>query len=348
MRAENRAGVITVAALFAGALALSPVATQPVHAHGAVPHAAAPAAAKADTPAKTDTPAPARKRNRWGANYFPNVPLVTQDGKTVRLYDDVLKGKSVAINVVFTDCKDVCPLETAMMVKLQNVMGERFGKDIFFYSVSIDPERDTPQVLKAFAEKYGAKWTFLTGKPEDILQVTRKLGLLRGADLETRDGHSSILVVGDEPTGQWTRNSALDNPEFLAARIGGFLGWRDKTPAKTYAEARPWQPKDGGYLFHSRCSACHTIGEGDRIGPDLHGVTTRRERGWLLRYVRVPDQVLAEGDPIATALFKKYNQVRMPNIGLTADETFAIMSYVHEQTAARDKAAQHAGHGKAH
>jgi len=52
--------------------------------------------------------------NRWGADYFPNVVLTTQDGKTVRLYEDLLKGKSVAINVIFTECTDVCQLETAM------------------------------------------------------------------------------------------------------------------------------------------------------------------------------------------------------------------------------------------
>lgn len=332
MRASYWSGVSTVAALFAGAVALLSIAAQPARAHGGAPHEAAPPAGRPD--------ASPRAGNRWGASYFPNVALVTQDGKTVRLYDDLLKGRSVAINVVFTDCKDVCPLETAMLVRLRKILGERYGRDIVFYSISIDPQRDTPQVLKAYAAKFGADWTFLTGKREDILAVTRKLGLLRGRDLETRDGHSSVLVVGNEPTAQWTRNSALDNPEFLAARIGGFLGWRDSAPAKSYAEARPLQPDDGRYLFQSRCSACHSIGEGDRVGPDLLGVTARRERAWLLRYVRVPDQVLAEGDPVATALFRKYKQVRMPNIGLSSNEAFAILSYVHAETAAREKAAK--------
>src|SRR2546425_369817 len=76
--------------------------------------------------------------NRWGADYFPNVPLVTQDGTTVHLYDDLLKGKSVAINVIYTSCKDECPLETARLAQLQRLLGERMGKDIFFYSITID------------------------------------------------------------------------------------------------------------------------------------------------------------------------------------------------------------------
>ena len=119
--------------------------------------------------------APLAHANRWGADYFPNLPLVTQDGKTVRLYDDLLKGKSVAINVIYTSCKDECPLETARLVQLQRLLGERVGKDIFFYSITIDPKTDTPAVLKDYAAKFGVGpgWTFLTGKMEDIKIITR-------------------------------------------------------------------------------------------------------------------------------------------------------------------------------
>ena len=118
--------------------------------------------------------------NRWGADYFPNVPLVTQDGTTVHLYDDLLKGKSVAINVIYTSCKDECPLETARLAQLQRLLGERMGKDIFFYSITIDPKRDKPEVLKAYAEKYGVGpgWLFLTGKEEDIRLATKKLAMV--------------------------------------------------------------------------------------------------------------------------------------------------------------------------
>src|SRR5207247_11194416 len=90
--------------------------------------------------------------NRWGADYFPNVPLITQDGATVRLYDDLLKGKSVAINVMYTSCKDECPLETARLGQVQRLLGDRVGKEIFFYSISIDPKRDKPHALQAYAQ----------------------------------------------------------------------------------------------------------------------------------------------------------------------------------------------------
>ena len=126
--------------------------------------------------------------NLWGANYFPNVPLITQDGTTVHLYDDLLKGKAVAINLIYTSCKDECPLETARLVQVQRLLGDRVGKDIFFYSISIDPKRDTPAVLKAYAEKFGVGpgWLFLTGNADDIKLVAKKLGLSR----RERHGHA--------------------------------------------------------------------------------------------------------------------------------------------------------------
>jgi len=146
---------------------------------------------------------PAFATNPWGANYFPNVPLITQDGTTVQLYDDLLKGKAVAINLIYTSCKDECPLETARLVQVQRLLGDRVGKDIFFYSISIDPKRDTPTVLKAYAEKFGVGpgWLFLTGNEDDIKLVAKKLGLSRPNDAASRDGHRPMLMIGNEPTG---------------------------------------------------------------------------------------------------------------------------------------------------
>ena len=269
--------------------------------------------------------------NPWGADYFPNVPLITQDGTTVHLYDDLLKGKKVAINLIYTSCKDECPLETARLVQVQQLLGDRVGKDLFFYSISIDPQRDTPAVLKAYAEKFhvGPGWLFLTGKEDDIKVVAKKLGLSRRRDALTRDGHSASLMIGDESGGQWMRNSAVDNPRFLATTIGNFFGGTNSQSAKSYAEVSQSRiPDKREYLFQSRCGACHTIGNGDRVGPDLAGVTARRDRAWLSRYLAEPDRMRAEGDPIATALFAKYNNVPMPNLRLSGIEIAALLSYL--------------------
>jgi protein SCO1 len=271
--------------------------------------------------------------NPWGADYFPNVTLTTQDGATVRFYDDLLKGKSVAINVIFTQCRDVCPLETAKLRELQKILGDKVGKDIFFYSISIDPKHDTPQVLKAYADKFeaGPGWLFLTGKPEDIKLITKKLGLMMARDNGPREGHSSFLMVGKEPTGQWMKNSATDNPRFLAATMETFLGWKSTQSAPSYAQAKPLSMTNGQQVFQNTCASCHTLGQGDKIGPDLMGVTERRERSWLTRYILVPDEVLASGDATAAALHKKFKNVPMPNLGLARDEVADVLAFIEQQ-----------------
>jgi protein SCO1/2 len=332
----SRSWAAAVAAV--GVAALLHVPAEPARAHEVAPGTRNPAADAAAAPV-----APKASRNRWGANYFPNVALTTHDGKTVRLYDDLLKGKSVAMTVMYTDCKDACPLETANLVQLQRLLGERVGKDIFFYSVSIDPERDTPAVLKNYAEKFGVGpgWLFLTGKPEDISLVVKKLGLTRSADLNARDGHSPFLVIGNEPKGQWTKNSAVDNPRFLAASMGTFFGWRDDLPQTSYAEARPIVFERGEYQFQRQCNLCHTLGQGDKAtGPDLLGVTDRRDRAWLTRYILAPDKMQAAGDPIATALVNKYKTVRMPNLSLASGDVADVIAYLeaHGGSGPREKA----------
>ena len=197
-------------------------------------------------------------------------------------------------------------------------------------------------MLKKYADKYGVGpgWLFLTGKPEDIKLVTKKLGLSRGSDAANKDGHTASLMVGDVAGGQWMRNSAVDNPQFLATTVGNFLGWKDTKPGKSYAEARPLSVGQGEYLFSSRCGACHTIGQGDKMGPDLAGVTLRRDRAWLARYVAEPDKMLAEGDPIATALFEKYKNARMPNLRLGSADVVAVLSYLEARGKALGESAQ--------
>jgi protein SCO1 len=277
--------------------------------------------------------------SRWGANYFPNVELTDQFGKTYHFYDDLIKGKIVAIDLIYTRCTDACPLETAKLVQVQKFLGDRVGKEIFLYSITIDPKRDTPEVLKAYAEKFhvGPGWLFLTGKQADIELISKKLGLYSDPDPSNRDGHTPGLVIGNEVSGQWMRNSATDNPRFLSVLIGDRLdNWKHNltAPGKSYGEAAPLQLNAGEYLFQTHCSACHTIGQGDKIGPDLQGVTSARDRGWLTRFIEVPDQMVAEKDPIATELFKKYKEVQMPNLRLGDVDTGRVIEFIERRSAA--------------
>lgn len=270
---------------------------------------------------------------------YPNVPLQTHDGRTVRFYDDLLKGKSVALNVIYTSCTNECPLEMANLAQLQALLGERMGRDVVFYSISIDPRHDTPAVLKDYARRFnvGPGWTLLTGQPQDIELLTRRLGLVRRGDAAGRDGHMPMLLLGQEATGQWMRHSAVDNPRFLQAHMRNFFGWRDADAAPSYAQARPMALQPGRMLFQSRCSACHTVdgGAGNGMAPDLLGVGARRERAWLERYVSEPDRLQAGGDPTARMLARQYPKVRMPNLRLSATEVASVLDHLAEEAARR-------------
>jgi protein SCO1 len=283
----------------------------------------------------------AADNSRWGSNYFPNIELTTQDGKKVHFYDDVLKGKIVVIDLIYTHCVDACPLETARLVQVQKMLGDRVGKDVFFYSITIDPKRDTPEVLKSYMEKFhvGPGWTFLTGKKDEIDLISKKMGLYTIPDPNDRDGHTPSVLIGNESTGQWLRNGATDNPRFLANMISEWMtDWsRQKTPrgpVASYESAKPIDVQDQGrYMFGTHCSACHTIGHGDKIGPDLQGIAAQRDADWLRRMVQNPDKLLADKDPLAVALFDKYKQVIMPNLRLTDMETMDIINFLKKQNA---------------
>lgn len=286
------------------------------------------------------------------SSHFPNVTLITQDGKKVRFYDDLIKGKIVAIDLIYTSCEYACPLETARMAQVQKKLGDRVGSDIFFYSISIDPAHDTPEVLKAYMEKYhvGPGWTFLTGKKEDIDFLSKRLGLWSDPSIN-KDGHMPHLLIGNEATGQWIRGSALDNPSFQARMIGDFLDnfkhanlATTKTDGKPGSDGRPIENFDTGkYLFGRQCIACHTIGRGDGLGPDLLGVTQRRDRQWLLRMIQKPDELLNQKDPIASALSKKYKGLRMPNTFVSDDDAGYILAYLQAQDTAHAKQTTESG-----
>ncbi|MCC7259362.1 MAG: c-type cytochrome, partial [Gammaproteobacteria bacterium] len=98
--------------------------------------------------------------------------------------------------------------------------------------------------------------------------------------------------------------------------------------------ARAEAVTDGHVAFEQKCAACHTIGGGDRVGPDLHGVTQRRTAEWLLRFVMAPEAMIAAGDPVAVRLVERYNRIVMPNLGLGEDEARALLAYLASASAA--------------
>ncbi len=277
-----------------------------------------------------------------GASHFPNVPLINQDGETVHFYDDLIKDKVVVVNFIFTHCAESCPLETSRLRMVQDLLGDRMGNDIFFYSITIDPAKDTPDVLKNYTEKFGIGpgWSFLTGKESDITLLRKKFGLyleeIQSADSQD---HNLSVMLGNDKTGQWIKRSPFDHPKLLANIVGYrlFGGTVPRTHAKSYAQA-PEAPRfsHGESLYRSRCASCHTIGQGDTIGPDLIDVTERRTPTWLSRWLLEPDKMLEEKDPIAMALFTQYSEIQMPNMHLTPEDVEALTQYMRQQSQAKN------------
>ena len=102
-------------------------------------------------------PRSGQTQNRpWSEGYVPNLPVVTQDGKTVRFYDDLIKGKIVILSFIYTSCQDICPLTTARLSLVEEKLGDAAGRDIFLISMTVDPEHDTPARLKEFAQAFSA------------------------------------------------------------------------------------------------------------------------------------------------------------------------------------------------
>ena len=136
--------------------------------------------------------------------YFTDTVLVNQDGKKMRFYSDVLEGHTVLINVIYTNCKDACPLITQKLIEVKGQIGDLFGKEVRFVSISNDPIRDTPAALKAFARKEHADlpgWVFLTGDKKNVELVLKKLGQF-SQDVEA---HSTLLIAGNVPEKRWSK-----------------------------------------------------------------------------------------------------------------------------------------------
>lgn len=273
----------------------------------------------------------------WGADYFPNVPLTTEEGKTVHFFDDVIKDKVVAINFIYTHCPDTCPLETAQLVRVQKLMGDRLGKDVFFYSISIDPERDTPEVLKEYKERFKAKWTFLTGKKSDIIQLRKKLGLYIPEIQDGSNNHNVNMIIGNQATGRWMKRSPFENTHVLADQLGNWLsGWKSPPRGDSYANAPELRsiPR-GETIFRTRCASCHSITGNELVGalgPDLLGVTLRREKRWLYDWLKAPDKMIKNKDPIAMAMYEQYNKLAMPNMRLNQEEADVLLAYIDDET----------------
>jgi protein SCO1 len=152
-----------------------------------------------------------------GAAHFPNVLLRTHEDRPVRLYDDLMKAKTVLLTFMYATCEGICPATVLNLRKVQQRFGDRMGRDVFMYSITIKPEVDTPAVLRSYAEMHGAGpgWLFLTGNSGDIDLVRRRLGFVDRDPVAARDAssHIGMILYGHEPLDRWASCPALGDPD---------------------------------------------------------------------------------------------------------------------------------------
>ena len=149
--------------------------------------------------------------------HLPNVELTTHEGRSVRFYDDLVKGKVVAINFMYTACVEKCPMATMNLVAVKKALGTRMGREVTMLSISLDADHDTPEALREYMRAHKAEgpgWYFLTGRRDDIERLRRRLGAYEldpvlDAD---RTQHAGIVILGNEPEGRWKAISALSKP----------------------------------------------------------------------------------------------------------------------------------------
>jgi cytochrome oxidase Cu insertion factor (SCO1/SenC/PrrC family) len=151
-------------------------------------------------------------------SYFTDLQLLDQEGRRVRFYSDVLKDKVVLISFIYTSCKDACPVIMHRLSQVKDQLGEAFGKQVFFITMSVDPVRDTPQVLAKYARQHHAEhpgWVFLTGEKANVARILTKLGQYS----EKPEAHSTMLLAGNVGTRHWTKVGPTVSVAGVAAKL---------------------------------------------------------------------------------------------------------------------------------
>jgi protein SCO1 len=138
---------------------------------------------------------------------IPDVLVYDQQGRRTRFHSDLIKGKTVAVNFIFTSCTTTCPPLTMAMRRIQRELADRIGRDIWLISVSVDPAVDRPERLQTFATSFGAGpgWTFVTGSQGDIDRLLKAFGSYGGGI----GAHSTTMLIGNDRVGRWVRTNGL-------------------------------------------------------------------------------------------------------------------------------------------
>jgi cytochrome oxidase Cu insertion factor (SCO1/SenC/PrrC family) len=150
--------------------------------------------------------------------YFTDLEVVDQNGRRMRFYSDVLRDRVVLINFMHTSCRTGCSLITQKLIQVRRMLVDAVKDDIWFLSISVDPERDTPQDLKKYARQQGvdeSRWLFLTGSKRNMTHIVQKLGQYE----EDIGAHSTLMLAGNTRTRHWTKVMPVTPPPGVAAKL---------------------------------------------------------------------------------------------------------------------------------
>ncbi|MFI5103643.1 MAG: SCO family protein [Terriglobales bacterium] len=169
---------------------------------------------------------------------IPDVTVLDQDNRKLHFYTDLVQGKTVAINFIFTTCTTICPPLTANFAKIQKTMLARGETGLQLISVSVDPQNDTPERLKSYAALFRAKpgWAFVTGERADLEKIWKAFNI----NLSSKQDHPPTVAIGNEPQRVWVYASGLTTADKLMGAITPVLGEKKSAPlANTEAAKSP-------------------------------------------------------------------------------------------------------------
>jgi protein SCO1/2 len=148
--------------------------------------------------------------------YFTDTILVDQDARPHRFYSDLIAGRTVIINLIFTGCRSSCPIIMGRLVELQDLLGDK-ANDVSILSISVDPVMDSPQALHAYAESLqaGPGWYFLTGSKDSVETVLRRMGNRSSRP----EDHTDLIVVGNDRSGTWIKLTAIATTQDIAQAV---------------------------------------------------------------------------------------------------------------------------------
>ncbi len=167
-------------------------------------------------------------RERIRQRYFPNLELTTHEGTKVKFYDDLIKDKLVIMNFMYAKCEGICMPVTMNLMKVQKLLGDRMGKDIFMYSFTLKPEEDTPDKLAHYAHmhKAGPGWKFITGSPANMETLRQKLKFTDPDPEVDKDksNHIGVIKYGNEPLERWGGCPALSKAPWIVKTVS-WVDW---------------------------------------------------------------------------------------------------------------------------